>query len=358
MSGGRIPHSSSQVLAEDFGYIAGLGDSNFVGAGRQSAALRDELRAFCGAVTVLLCDSGTDALRLALLGLSRRYPDRTEVIANAYVCPAVPSAICQLGLTPVFADCNPQDMGLAKEAVARLIGPKTLAIICSHVGGIAEPVIEFAGFGVPVISDAAQALGSSNASGQVAAQGIMSVMSFGATKVITGGSGGALAIFDAELAESIAPLAVEELPVGRYLSDGFLPTWGQHFDDLRAGLVRAQLTRLPAMLAARRQIAATYDAALESRSAARLLPEAATQGANRFRYYVFVADRDARLAQLHAAGIDARPSIAHDMCAYFRLDERAFPNLGNNGRQLISLPIHLALDAAAITQVAEQLTNW
>jgi dTDP-4-amino-4,6-dideoxygalactose transaminase len=88
------------------------------------------------------------------------------------------------------------------------------------------------------------------------------------------------------------------------------------------------------------------------------LPEAATQGANRFRYYVFVTDRDARLAQLHAAGIDARPSIAHDMCAYFRLDERAFPNLGNNGRQLISLPIHLALDAAAITRVAEQLTNW
>lgn len=339
-----IRHSASQVLAADLNYIQGLIERNYVGQGPLCDDLRQLLRSQFVCSEVVLTDSGTAALHLALLALAAERRGRMRVLVGAYVCPEVISAIVRAGLEPVLADSRADSLNVDMAQLGGLVDARTLAIICTHVAGVPDDYATAASFGVPVISDCAQAVGASVAGRDVAGDGVCVILSFGATKMLTAGGGGAILCRSESVGRQVAELARAELPVEEYRRRGFQVTYGQHMGDLTAGLAAAQVRRLAAIVERRRSIAESYERVLRTRADATTVHEGAGVRSNRFRYYFLSPHARRWIEALRAKGIDARGSIAHLIPEYYG-STHAFPHLGSISRMVVSVPIFPAMTA-------------
>jgi dTDP-4-amino-4,6-dideoxygalactose transaminase len=349
-----IRHSASGVSAGDFAYIEGVAARNFVGPGPLCEEFRQLLRMQFSCGEAILTDSGTAALHLALRGLAQQYPGRTGVLVSAYVCPQVVSAVIQAGLEPVLVDTCTDSLNMNMRSAARQVGPKTLTIICSHIGGMPDDCATAAALGVPFISDCAQGVGSRLEGRDVACEGVCAILSFGSTKMATAGGGGALLCRSDTLAATVTALASPELPIAEYRRAGFRVTYGQHMGDLTAGLASAQLRRLNAMVERRRTIADSYESALSGRSDVKRVSEADGVRCNRFRYYFLSPQASLWIQSLHAQGIDARGSISHSIPQYGG-SLAAYPGLAGISSTVVSLPIFPAMSDDEVSVVANAL---
>ena len=351
-----IRHSSSSVNKSDFRYINKLAQDNYVGYGALSRELERRLAGKFSREEAILTGSGEDALALALHQLQSCNPNKDEVVVSSYVCAAVVNAVLSQGLRPVFADVALDSLNLGVEdiRVNRLTG-KTLAIICSHMGGYPDDINAAMKLGVPVISDCAQAIGSTIAGAQLISLGDMSITSFGSTKFLTAGLGGAV-FCDERNANAIRRLATSELSVSDYQEQGFVQTQGQHFSDLNAGLGLSQLARLEHFLQKRRRIAEKYDRVLSGMRGVSFPKKIFGAEPNWFRYY-FLTDRaDEWRCRLLTKGVDARTSISHVMTDYFpRKAKRA--ELAKQSKRVISLPIYPELKAVQIAHILRVLKS-
>ncbi|WDI45226.1 aminotransferase class V-fold PLP-dependent enzyme [Bremerella sp. P1] len=156
--------------------------------------LEAKLAAFHDVPASLSCASGTIAVQIALRGLN--LPDGSEVILAAYDFPGNFRAIQDSGLFPVLVDINPRTWCLDAETVEAAITEKTSAVIVSHLhGGIADmPAIrEMADRrGIAVVEDACQAPGAKLHGKRLGTFGDVGVLSFGGSKLLTAGRGGAI----------------------------------------------------------------------------------------------------------------------------------------------------------------------
>lgn len=348
-----ISHSASSVAAKDFSFVEGLARANFVGPGRLSERFRNRLRAFARRSECMLTNSGTAALEISLHVLRRALPKRRYVAVGSYVCPAVVSAIVREGLKPLFLDVMPDSVRISMESARNRIDQATLALICTNIGGIPDDYTEAERLGCPVVSDCAQGIGSSWAGRSIVELGQFAVFSFGPTKMLTAGVGGALLSNDETSHRSATSYATGELDVAEYRQKGFLATYGQCFSDLNAGLGLSQLQRMGAFVRKRQAIARAYGAVLLPHGiGVPALPSGA--GSNCYRYY-FLSDRSADwIALLRRAGIDARPSISHSMVDYFQRIGR-LPNLRKNAACMVSLPIYPELTTRQVGKITDTL---
>jgi perosamine synthetase len=348
-----INHSASHILAADFDYIRGIIERNHVGPGVLCEELRQQLASRLERPAVTLADSGTAALHLCLAALAAREPRKSRVLVGAYVCPEVIGAVVRAGLVPVLVDCRSDSLNVDMSAMADKLDADTLAVICTGIAGAPDDIAATADWNVAVISDCAQAIGARVGGRDVGSSGTCAILSFGPTKMLSAGAGGAF-LGDEHLGREVAALARSELTAEEYRRSGFRPTYGQHMSDLTAGLAAAQLRRLDAMLARRREIAAAYDRALQGYAGVTLPPQADVVKSNRFRYYFFSENAGAWIAHLRTRDIDARRSIAHAIPEYLG-DSSAYPNLLRLAPRLVSVPIYPAMTAAQVDFVAEML---
>jgi dTDP-4-amino-4,6-dideoxygalactose transaminase len=349
-----IRHSSSTVSAADFRYLRNLAKQNYVGYGALCKELERQLESRFSRHCVVLTGSGEGALTLALAQLKSRLPRKKEVVVSSYVCPSVVNAILSQELRPIFADIGSRSLNLNVEDVKKgRITNRTLAILCTHIGGIPDDIHAVMQLGVPVISDCAQSIGATIAGRSLLALGDMAVTSFGPTKFLTGGLGGA--VFCEEREEiSLSRLAMPELSVAEYREHGFVQTWGQHFSELNAGLVLAQLQHLPSFVQKRKRIAKRYDKVLRTVPGLDLPERPANAEPNWFRYYFFSDRADEWLRHLQQSGVDARGSIAHVMTEYFsNIGKRS--ELSGHAKKVVSLPIYPGLTTEQISRIVEIL---
>jgi perosamine synthetase len=351
-----IRHSASAVSAGDFCYVEGVAARNFVGDGPLCEDLRELLRRQFSCREAILTSSGTAALHLALLGLAQEYPARTRVVLSAYVCPQVLSAVIQAGLQPVLVDTRSDSLNMDTGSAGAQIDTRTLAIICTHIGGIPDDHATAATFGVPVISDCAQAVGSLAHGRDLACEGVCAVLSFGPTKMVTAGGGGALLCRSESLAVSVSLLAQPELTVAVYRRQGFRVTYGQHLGDLTAGLASAQLRRLDALVNRRRMIAERYEHAMRKRGDVQRVSEGNGVRSNRFRFYFLSEHAAAWIDTLRSHGIDARGSISHAIPAYGQ-DLGAYPRLASVYGGVVSVPIYPAMTDDEVDTVTSVLQS-
>jgi dTDP-4-amino-4,6-dideoxygalactose transaminase len=147
------------------------------------------------------CASGTVAVEFALRALKIDPGD--EVILAAYDYGGNFLGVHAVGAQPVLVDIAPHNWNLLPANVADAIGPKTRAVIASHLHGGTVPMRELmdvaAARGVAVIEDAAQAPGASVQGKKAGTWGDFGVLSFGGSKLLTAGRGGALLTDKAEL---------------------------------------------------------------------------------------------------------------------------------------------------------------
>ena len=349
-----IPHSSSSVRPADLAYIADVAGSNFVGQGELCHGFEARLRKVCQRKTSVLTDSGSAALELGLRVLRKRWPRRRYVAVSAYVCPAVVSAIVREGLKPLFIDVRADSMNIDAAALKQRIDDQTLAIIFTNIGGIPDDYACASALPCALISDCAQGIGAAWMGRPLTSLGQLAILSFGPTKMLTAGSGGALLIDDSTLSALATTYSKQELDIADYRQNGFQPTYGQHFSDLNAGLGLAQLSRLNNFIKQRQKIAATYTDVLHVHAGITLPQPADAAVSNSYRYYFLTDTANAWLKHLRNSGIDARSSISHDMSSYYK-GIGVLPNLTHNANRLVSLPIYPGLRRSEVLNIVQAL---
>ncbi len=163
--------------------------------------LEERLAAYHGVRYALTCGSGTFAVELALRALKVGPGD--EVVMAAYDYPGNFLAVHAVGATPVLADLDSDNFNLTPEAVAEALSPSTRVVIASHLHGGLVPMREIIALtavrGVRVLEDACQAPGAVVQGRRAGAWGDVGVLSFGGSKVLTAGRGGALLTPHAEV---------------------------------------------------------------------------------------------------------------------------------------------------------------
>src|SRR6185369_9063044 len=181
-------------------------DANGFILGAEVAALEKELAKYCDVKHAIGCASGSDALLLALMAYDIGQGD--EVITTPYSFFATVSSITRLGATPVFVDIDPLTYNLDVSQVEAKISERTKAIEPVHLYGQSADMRELQKigkkYGIPIVEDAAQAIGAEEAGKRVGSIGEIGCFSFYPSKNLGGmGDGGFLTTNDDSVAEKL-----------------------------------------------------------------------------------------------------------------------------------------------------------
>ena len=236
---------------------------------RLEAAFREMLEVPY-AVAVSSC---TAAIHLALIGLGIGPGD--EVVTTPLSFATTANVLVHVGATPVFADVESDTLNLDPVSAAARIGPRTKAIMPVHLHGHPcdmDALRDLANrHGLPMIEDAAHAIGAAYRGRKIGADATAAAFSFYATKNITAGEGGMLATQRKDLAERAEILRLHGLSRGawkRYGSQGFqhwdilLPGYKYNLSDVHAAIGLAQLSKLEKFMVERQCLWQQYDALL------------------------------------------------------------------------------------------------
>ena len=230
-------------------------DSGRFVLGPEVEAFEREIGAWIGTPQAIGVSNGSDALLLALQAVGVGPGD--EVICPTYTFFATAGAVARLGGVPVFVDSAECCYNLRADQVAAKIGPKTKAIIVVHLFGQCadmDPILAAAKKrGIPVIEDAAQALGAKDKGRQAGTMGTLGTFSFFPTKNLGAlGEGGLVTTSDAALAEKIRMLRVHGAKQ-KYFHEMIGGNFRLH--ELQAAFLRVKLKHLDSALQKRRESA-------------------------------------------------------------------------------------------------------
>jgi len=186
-------------------------DTNAFILGGEVSELEKELAEYCGTKHAIGCASGSDALLLAMMALDIGPGD--EVITTPYSFFATVSAITRLGATPVFVDIDPQTYNLDVSQVESKITKRTRAIQPVHLYGQCADMTALRKIGakhdIPLVEDAAQAIGAQVNGTRAGAMSAVGCFSFYPSKNLGGmGDGGFMTTDDDALAEKLRALRV------------------------------------------------------------------------------------------------------------------------------------------------------
>jgi dTDP-3-amino-3,4,6-trideoxy-alpha-D-glucose transaminase len=280
--------------------------------GPELSAFEHELADYLGTGHAIGVGNGTDAITLVLRALGVGPGD--EVVVPSFTFYASAEAIPPTGARPVFCDVDPETFCVTAETVKAAITPRTKAVIVVHLFGNVAPVAEIEALGLPVIEDAAQAIGSRSRAGRAGALGTAATLSFFPSKNLGAfGDGGAVVTGDAELAERVRMLRFHG---SRDKTTFELIGHNSRLDELQAAILRVQLPHLESWADGRRRAAEHYRAAGLGELVDLPVPVDGCEPA--WHLYVIRHDRaDDLAAALKAAGIGHK--------AYYRVPTHEQP---------------------------------
>lgn len=326
--------------------------------------LEEEMAASVGAKHAVAVNSGTDALKIALEALPLRPGD--EVITTPFTFVATIEAIIQAGGRPVFVDIEPRTFNMDVSQIRAAVTPRTRAILPIHLfGQIAEmePIMEIADvYGLFVLEDAAQAIGSTRNGLPTGSWGHAAALSFFPTKNLgAAGDGGMLITNDDSLAERARSLRVHGMGREPYTYDFIGHT--SRLDEVQAAVLRVKFQKLGQWNEARRAHARIYDAALAGTevTAPYVLPETTYHTYHQYTIRHPNRDRLAEYLREHGAGSAIYyPVPLHLQPAYGFLNYRPgdFPASEAACRQVLSLPIHAHLTTEQVEYVADVVKHF
>jgi dTDP-4-amino-4,6-dideoxygalactose transaminase len=324
--------------------------------GPDVCAFEEEFAAFCGAKYCVGLESGTAALKLALQAFGIGTGDEVIVPANTYIATAL--AVSQVGASPVLCDVDDSYL-IDPAALEGKITSATRAIIPVHLYGQAaalSSILDVARqFGITVIEDAAQAHGAICDGKRVGSVGDVGCFSFYPGKNLGAyGDGGAIVTNNEEIAHNIR-LQRDFGQRAKY--DHIIKGDNCRLDSIQAAILRVKLPHLDNWNAARRNIAARYDAAFADLDILR--PRRDAFGHVYHLYVVEIPNRDGARSLLSSKGIETGihyPIPIHLQKAFseLNLSEGAFPSVERSAGKLLSLPMFPEM---TMTQVQEVIAG-
>jgi dTDP-4-amino-4,6-dideoxygalactose transaminase len=343
--------------------------------GPEVEALEREIASYCRTRFAIGVSSGTDAILIALMALGVRPGD--EVITSPQTFVATVTSIARVGARAVFVDIEPHTFNIDASKLERAITPKTKAIIPVHLFGQMADMNAVQAIadkhGIPVIEDAAQAIGSERDGRRAGSVGALGCLSFFPSKNLGAfGDAGMVVSNDESLATRVRLLRNQgQQP--KY----FAKEVGGNFrlDALQAAVLRAKLTHLDAWTAARQRNAGTYRRLFASagfdltgtalRSDTPLvLPHEAPGTRHIYNQFVIRStDRDGLHAHLAAVGIGSEvyyPQPMHLQACFASWQYRAgdFPEAELAAADSLAIPIYPELTTAMQEAVVSEVAHF
>jgi dTDP-4-amino-4,6-dideoxygalactose transaminase len=375
MSEPRIPLSEPCLDGNVRAYLDECLATNFVSSvGPFVTRFEETFAAYVGSRHAVACASGTAALHVAMRLLGIGPGDEVVVPTLTFVASANP--VVYERATPLLVDAETATWNMDPALViaelerrARLGLRQPSAVEAVHILGhpadLAPLVEACARFGVPLIEDAAEALGARYLQGPLAGRHVGTVgrigcFSFNGNKIITTGGGGMIVTDDEALARRAKHLTTQaRLPGAEYRHDEV--GYNYRLTNLAAALGVAQLERLPAFLAAKQEIAARYDRALAGRPGIAAPPRAPWARPSWWLYTATVdpaihgRDRESLRVALGDRGIEARPiwTPLHLMPMFANAPRLGGAVAERLHAQGLSLPSSVALTAADQKRVTD-----
>jgi dTDP-4-amino-4,6-dideoxygalactose transaminase len=278
---GRIFLSLPHMGGHERNYVQKALEDNWVNTyGPNIAGFEHDICQHTNARNAVALSSGTAALHLGLRLLGVEPGD--EVICPTFTFVASANPILYLGAKPVFVDSEPETWNISPELLKQAIeesiarGKKPACIIVVHLYGMPAKLKEITdianAYTIPVLEDAAEALGSRYQGHQVGTFGRIGIFSFNGNKIITTSGGGALITDDEELANRAAFLANHARDAAPYLLHSQMG-YNYGMSNISAGIGRGQLEVLETRVKQRREIYSYYKDQLSDMEGLEFLPE-------------------------------------------------------------------------------------
>lgn len=331
--------------------------------GSEVSAFEEEVKAQVDCEYVFGCASGSDALLLALMALGVGPGD--EVITVPFTFVATVGAIARLHARTVFVDIDPVTFNLDPKKLEEAITPRTKAIIPVHLFGLCadmDAILEIASKrGIPVVEDAAQAIGAKMGERLSGSMGTFGCFSFFPSKNLGGaGDGGLITTNDAELA---AKLKLLRNHGSKTKYDYVLLGINSRLDALQAAVLRVKLRCLDQWANGRRKNAARYGELLSDCDFV-TLPTEPEGYFHVYNQYTIRSDkRDALKEFLQSRAIPSEiyyPHALHLQPAFSDLGYHAgaFPEAEKASAEVLSLPIYPELKDEHVVTVAQAIRDF
>lgn len=359
----QIEPLRSELLAA----IEHIIDSQQFVLGGEVKALEEEVASYSKTSHAIGCGSGSDALLLALLALDIKAGD--EIITTPFTFFATGGAVARLGARPVFVDSDRRLYNIDAGRIAAAITPRTRAIIAVHMYGQCadmDPLLAIAEqHQLPLIEDAAQAIGAEDRGRRAGSMGRIGCFSFYPTKNLgAAGDAGMVTTNDEQLAARLRALRVHG-GVTEYLHTEV--GINSRLDALQAAVLRVKLPHLDDWSNARAERARRYSELLANANLPYQLsaPFIRTDGRHIFHQYVVRAPkhRDALMAHLAQCGVGTRvyypvPLHLQECFRYLGYREGDFPEAESASLETFALPIYPELTDAEQDYVVESLRSF
>jgi dTDP-4-amino-4,6-dideoxygalactose transaminase len=356
----RIPIARPLLGEEEKQAVLAVLESGQLAQGPLVAELEARFAAWCGARHAVAVCSGTAALHLALLALGVGPGD--EVITSPFSFVASANAALLVGARPVFVDVEPRTFCLDADLVEASLSPRTRAILAVHLYGHPAPMPELRDIarrhGLLLIEDACQAHGAEIDGRKVGTLGDVAAFSLYATKNITAGEGGLVLTDDDRVAERVRALRNHGASE-RYRHE--LLGYNFRLSDLHAAIALAQLRKLDAFNAARRDNAARLTRLLCGLSGLVVPVERAGYRHVYHQYTVrILGGRDDVRSELMAREIETGvhyPIPLHRQPLYDTLGYGTLhlPVAEHLAEEVLSLPVHPSLGPSDLDYMGEVL---
>jgi len=354
------------LRAEILAAIERVCDSQRFIMGPEITALEDEMARMLGVRHAIAVSSGTDALLLALMALDIKPGD--EVITPTYSFFATAGAVARLGARPVLVDIDEATFNIDVAQAIAAITPRTKAIIPVHLFGLAAdmgPLMDAASRArIPIVEDAAQAIGATYNSRPLGSLGAFGCFSFFPSKNLGAfGDAGLLTAMDDGLAKRARLLRTH----------GMEPRYYHHLvganfrmDALQAAILRVKAPHLDGWTEGRRANASRYRTLFREAGLLDRVTMPVEPAGRRHIYNQFVirsADRDSLKAHLTERGIGTEiyyPVPFHMQPCFADLGHRRgdFPNAERAAGESLAIPIYSELTAGQQEAVVEAIGEF
>jgi perosamine synthetase len=339
--------------------------SGYLVQGARVAAFEKAIAEYIGTPHAIAVSNCTCALHLALLALDVKPGDVCAVTAYSWISTANVIELC--GARPVFVDVEPGTFNMSAEQLARVLEKeKVKAVLPVHTFGQMADMVAMQALcerhGVPVIEDAACALGASLHGRQAGTWSAAGCFSFHPRKALTTGEGGLLTTADDTLAKKLRALRNHGLDPSSPTPDFIMPGHNYRLTEFQAAFGATQFAKFPRILSARSEGAARYDDLLDGTP---LTAPARMDGTTHtFQSYVTLLPREAaprradiiRLAR--EKGVEVQVGTIHmPLTTYYRqrygYKRGDFPVTDDIAARSLTLPLYEGITPGQQAQVVE-----
>ena len=358
--GVSLPIYRPDLSGNERAYLLRCLETMNISTGEFVTGFEEAFAAITGARRAVSVSSGTAALHLSLHALGICAGD--EVIVPTFTFVATVNAVIQTGAKPIFADCDPDSWVIGPDNIEPCITGQTRAIVVAHLYGAVCDVAAIQRMadrhGLLLIEDCAQAIGSTSQDRHVGRRGRVGTFSFYGNKTITAGEGGMIVTDDDDLAVRLRSLRNHAPSEDRrywHTEPGF----NYKMTNLSAAIGLAQIERLDATVARKRQIAKAYRNGLGGLPLTFQKCNPAAESAEWLFSLLLPSniDRGEILNAMLDDGVEARPVFCcvHEMPPHS--GGQRHPNAKRISQSGISLPSYPSLSDTDVERVMDALSH-